>query len=71
MMLIQCELCGREVNPRDENNVYQWTEGWVMLRSGGGGHSVSLPKRHPRWAHRKCVDTRAKGVPDLELPGLF
>lgn len=50
----QCEMCRRDVDTRKEGT-HQFTSGWVMVRSGGGGHSISLPKRENRWACAWCV----------------
>lgn len=58
--IAKCELCGNELNTQ-ANGVHQWTAGWVMNRSGGGGHAVSLPQRDNRWAHGYCVDRKTKG----------
>jgi hypothetical protein len=55
-----CELCGGDIDT-SAAGTHQWTSGWVMLRSGGGGHAVSLPKRENRWAHRHCVDSASRG----------
>lgn len=58
--LAKCELCGLQLNTRAEGT-HQWTAGWVKVRSGGGGHGVSLPERSPRWAHEDCVDAKIRG----------
>lgn len=55
-----CAFCGHDVDSRDPG-VYQFTSGWVMNRTGGGGHSVSLPERQNRWACRHCVEAAVKG----------
>ena len=55
-----CELCGEPVRPT-EPGVHQWTAGWVKHRTGGGGHGISLPERHHRWAHGYCVDKAVAG----------
>ena len=54
--------CGRPVDTRQEG-VFQWTCGWVMQRSGGGGHGVTSPERHNKWAHGDCVTNSTKGGP--------
>ncbi len=56
----QCELCGREVNT-GVDGVYRWTAGWMMNRSGGGGHSLSLKQSENKWAHGKCVEDKVRG----------
>lgn len=56
-----CEFCHGEFDIRDRG-VYQYTKGWVMSREGGGGHSISLPEREPRWAHGLCVEYAVKGL---------
>lgn len=56
-----CAFCDQELDSRDPG-VYQFTSGWVMNRSGGGGHSVALPERSNRWACRHCVEAAAKGL---------
>jgi hypothetical protein len=55
-----CEFCGRALDIRDVG-VFQHASGWVMTRSGGGAHGVSLMQRDRRWAHRACVETAASG----------
>ena len=57
---VSCEFCRVALDVRDRG-VYQHTAGWVMNRSGGGGHGVSLPERQNRWAHRFCVEQAVKG----------
>ena len=57
----QCELCGKEVDIR-EDGVHQWTAGWVKQRVGGGGHGISLPERANKWAHGYCVDMETRGL---------
>jgi len=57
-----CTYCGHELDTRAEGT-HQWTSGWVMQRQGGGGHGVSLPRRHNYWAHRQCVERAIKGGP--------
>ena len=55
-----CSFCQKELDIRAER-VHQWTSGWVMNRSGGGGHGISLPERASRWACERCIEARAKG----------
>jgi hypothetical protein len=55
-----CELCLEPLDVRAKG-VHQWTSGWVMNRSGGGGHGVSCPVRELRWAHGACVRDAAAG----------
>ena len=55
-----CEYCEGRLDVR-EPGTYQYTCGWVMQRSGGGGHGVSLPERSNRWAHRLCIETKIRG----------
>lgn len=58
----KCERCQRLIDIRqDDGSVCQFTSGWVMQRSGGGGHGVMLPKREARWMHRDCVEKLAAG----------
>ena len=58
----KCEKCQRLIDiRRDDGTVCQYTSGWVMQRSGGGGHGVMLAKRDARWMHRKCVEELANG----------
>ena len=56
-----CEFCGAVLDVRD-HGVYQHTSGWVMNRTGGGGHGVSLPTRANRWAHGRCVERQSQGT---------
>ena len=56
-----CEFCKREVDVRD-TGVYQHTSGWVMNRTGGGGHGVSLPERVNRWACGPCIEHKSAGT---------
>ena len=63
-----CDFCGHELDVRDEG-VHQRTSGWVMNRSGGGGHGVSLPERENRWAHRLCVEQKTRGI--FDQPTMF
>lgn len=56
----KCEFCNRDLDTRADG-VHQFTSGWVMNRSGGGGHGVSLAQRENRWAHSYCVERRIKG----------
>jgi hypothetical protein len=55
-----CEFCKREIDTRADGT-HQYTSGWVKVRSGGGGHGISLPKRENRWACSYCVDSAARG----------
>jgi hypothetical protein len=55
-----CEFCPEPVDTRTEGT-HQYTSGWVMLRQGGGGHGISLPRRHRRWAHRHCIEREIRG----------
>jgi len=57
----RCEFCDKPLDVRD-TGVFQRTSGWVMNRTGGGGHGVSLPEREPRWAHGMCVEKKTKGT---------
>lgn len=59
-MTSKCEFCGVTLDVR-ATNVEQYMSGWVLNRSGGGGHGLSLPKRENRWAHRTCVDAIGRG----------
>jgi len=63
-----CELCNGLLDTR-ANGVHQWTAGWVMQRSGGGGHGISLPVRESRWAHGDCINLKTRGL--LNQPVLF
>jgi len=54
-----CEFCDQPVDVRS-TGVFQHTSGWVMNRTGGGGHGVSLPERANRWAHGHCVEGMTK-----------
>jgi len=58
-----CEFCAGRYGPVDTRaeGSHQFTCGWVMQREGGGGHGISLPQRHNRWAHRVCVEEAIKG----------
>jgi hypothetical protein len=56
----KCEFCPHELDTREPGSC-QFTTGWVMNRSAGGGHSILLPKRENRWAHRMCIDRVIKG----------
>ena len=55
-----CDFCQHDLDTR-EPGVHQWTSGWVMNRTGGGGHGISLPIRENKWAHRWCVERAVKG----------
>lgn len=55
-----CELCGHDLDTR-KPGIHQWTAGWVMQRTGGGGHGISCAVRESRWAHGGCVDSAARG----------
>jgi hypothetical protein len=57
----KCEFCQRELDTRMDGT-HQYTSGWVMNRSGGGAHAISMPKRENRWAHRQCVEKASKGT---------
>ena len=63
-----CEFCNRELDTR-QNGVHQWTCGWVMQRSGGGGHGISLAQRSNRWAHQQCIERRIRG--QSQQPSMF
>jgi len=63
-----CAFCGAALDVRDKG-VYQWTSGWVMTRTGGGGHGISLPERAFKWACRLCIERAAKGL--IAQPSLF
>jgi len=58
---ITCAICGNNIEDPSAPGIHVWTSGWVMQRKGGGGHSLSLPKRHPYWAHKDCVERKIKG----------
>jgi hypothetical protein len=64
--MITCHFCKNDVDPR-ETGVHQYTRGWVKIRSGGGGHGVSIPIREPFFAHGHCVERRIKGWGQLSL----
>ena len=55
-----CEFCQQILDVRAEG-VHQYTKGWVKIRSGGGGHGISLPQRENKWAHGYCVDREVAG----------
>jgi len=56
----KCAICGKEIDI-DAEGTHQRTSGWVMKRSGGGGHAVSVPERENKWAHPWCVDKETRG----------
>ena len=56
----QCEFCKRDIDIEAEGT-HQWTKGWVKVRSGGGGHGISLRETEPRWACGYCIDRAARG----------
>jgi len=56
-----CEFCKGDLDT-GEQGVYQWVEGWVMNRDGGGGHGISCPVRSNRWAHHHCVVSASRGL---------
>ena len=56
-----CEFCGHELNTQTPG-VHQFTSGWVMNRTGGGGHGISLAERSNRWAHRHCIEAATRGT---------
>ena len=58
---VPCELCGLDLDVR-RDGVFQWTEGWVEKRPGGGGHGISCPVRVRRWSHGHCVRNAAAGA---------
>jgi hypothetical protein len=58
---IRCAYCQKVIEDPAAASVHRWTSGWVMQRTGGGGHAISLPRRSPYWAHRHCVEREAKG----------
>ncbi len=64
----KCEFCDYELDTRAAG-VHQYTSGWVMNRSGGGGHGVSLASRENRWAHRQCVERATRGT--FGQPSIF
>jgi hypothetical protein len=51
----KCELCQRAINIRSPRTA-QFLSGWALNRTGGGAHSVMLPKREDRWAHKECIE---------------
>jgi hypothetical protein len=55
-----CKLCGQELDI-EAPGVHQWVAGWVMNRTGGGGHGISLPKRENLWAHGHCIKRATQG----------
>jgi len=57
-----CVYCDLPLDTRAQGT-HQWTSGWVMQRQGGGGHGVSLPRRHNYWAHKQCVERAGRGGP--------
>lgn len=62
--------CQRIIDIRvDDGSVCQFTSGWVMQRSGGGGHGVMMPKRENRWMHRECVERLVQGGDQQRLFG--
>lgn len=54
-MMMACQFCEDQVDPRDKNS-YKQVIGWVVNRKGGGQHAVALPSEPIAWAHRDCVD---------------
>lgn len=58
-----CEFCKREIDTRAEGT-HQWTKGWVKMRSGGGGHGISVKETEPRWACDYCVKRKSQGYLD-------
>lgn len=62
----KCEFCYEVLDVRNEG-VHQFTSGWVMNRSGGGGHGISLPERANRWAHKLCVERKVRGLPQVSM----
>lgn len=58
---VRCELCGNDLDTRADGVYQAIASGWVMNRTGGGAHGVSLLVRADRWAHRYCVEERARG----------
>ena len=58
---IRCTICGENIEDPSAPGTFQWTSGWVQNRRGGGGHALSLPKRHPYWAHKSCLERKIKG----------
>jgi hypothetical protein len=55
-----CEFCKTEIDTRAEGT-HQHTSGWVKVRSGGGGHGISLAQRDSRWACGYCIDRAVRG----------
>jgi hypothetical protein len=58
---VTCELGQHDLDVRD-HGIYQYTQGWVLQRDGGGGHGVSLPERAHRYACRPCVEKAVRGT---------
>ena len=57
----KCEFCGRGIPDPSAHGIHQFVSGWVMNRAGGGAHGIRLPRAEPRFAHRECVDDKARG----------
>lgn len=57
---MKCHYCDKPVDPRADG-VHQYAKGWVMNRSGGGGHGLSLPVRSNLWACASCIRDLTSG----------
>jgi hypothetical protein len=57
----RCEFCGEDDVDVREEGTHQFVKGWVKVRSGGGGHGISLATRENRWAHSWCIDRLTRG----------
>lgn len=59
---ITCEICGEALSTRQ---AFQYVEGWVRVhRAAGGTNSVTISRRHERFAHHTCLELKAKGLKD-------
>jgi hypothetical protein len=65
----KCELDPTHELDIRADGVHQWTCGWVMQRSGGGGHGISLAQRSNRYACRYCVERAIQGW--ISQPSMF
>lgn len=67
--LVKCDFYGKDpqcpgdLDTRAEGVFQGIAFGYVMNRSGGGAHAVSLlVRKNDSWAHRHCVERATAGL---------
>ena len=58
--MIECEMCGREINPTTDA-YFQRIEGWARVRKDGGPNAITKPIRHGLFRCSTCLGGELEG----------